>query len=126
MTSTNTSTPIAPIDIECKSVRQWLTDMFGKSASYIRDIDNPWIADTITRRPHLCIRDSNGGLFVSCGGEVIMSFGRHDGMRGHVYVVRDSRLANEWEWKQNQAHDRGEFTPTRPKPDAILRLVYSA
>ena len=121
-----TATSVAALATECKPVRQWLTDMFGESASYIRDIDNPWIGDTVTFRPHLCIRNTNGGLFVSCGGEVLMSFARYDGMRGHVMLVRDSREANEWDWEQTQARDAKQHTPTRSKPDAVLRLVYSA
>lgn len=109
-----------------KTVKEWLFEMFGATAAAIREIDNPWVSDTLSARPRLLIRESNGGLYVICGGEAIMQFSRTDNIRGSVMLVRDSMARDAWEAEQDRARANNQHTPTRPAPDAVLRLAYTA
>lgn len=110
-----------------QTVKQCLLEMFGESANAIHGMDNPWIVDTLTNGPKLVIRDTDGGIFVHCGGECLISFSRHDNIRGQVFLVRDDQQGSLWEVEQARAREEaGHYVlPTRPKPSPVLRLAYS-
>lgn len=69
-----------------------------------------------------CIRD-DGGLFVSCSGDAIMSFCPVERTRRNIYLVVDSNDHDIWMIKRMAGETN--LTPSSC-PSKILRLVQSA
>jgi hypothetical protein len=103
------------------TVKEFLVSVFGKSAEGIQGIDDQHLGGFSFFQPSFVI-DNDGSLFVVCGGDVLISFSNTRNVRGNVYLVRDDSEGQKWEAEQRT---RVGVNPTRPKPNAVLRLVFT-
>lgn len=100
-------------------VKDFLVENFGRSAEGIRNIDNPYIGGSEYKQAKFLVRE-DGGLFVICGGDALVSFSLNGNIRASVMLVRNDSEGQKWECEQRT---REGCNPTRIRPSAVLELV---
>lgn len=95
------------------TIGEWLDKNLGGRNKVVTS--SQWLFDEKISSASL-VTAEKGRIFVHCGGEVLIRFGREDGMRGCYYIVRNDTLGEIWE----NTGKKG------PKPSPFLSLVMSA